>query len=44
MNILNAITDKYIHCKNIEFNDNIINNDIDVGDDDITLILGRSMM
>ena len=35
---IESITDKYIHCKNIEFND------IDVGDDDITLILGRSMM
>ena len=35
---IDAIADKYIHCKNIKFDN------IPVGDDDITLILGRSML
>ena len=35
---IKSIQDKYIHCKNIEFNS------ISIKDDDITLILGRSMM
>lgn len=35
---LQAISKKYIHCKNVDFDDTF------VGQDDITLIMGRSMM
>ena len=33
-----AISDKYIHCKNVEFNN------IFVGDSDVSMVLGRSMI
>ena len=33
-----SILDKYIHCKNVEFNN------IFVGDDDVSMVLGRSMI
>lgn len=35
---VSTITNKYIHCKNIEFNY------VDVHEDDVTLIIGRSML
>ena len=33
-----ALSDKYIHCKNVEFNN------IFVGDSDVSMVLGRSMI
>lgn len=35
---VSTITNKYIHCKNIEFNY------VDIHEDDVTLIIGRSML
>jgi len=35
---INTISNKYIHCKNIEFNY------VETNEDDITLIMGRSML